>query len=164
MSRWQKACNGGRWANRIPYLKMRFCKTLVCVAYVTMILETWDFVFVPCWCLKGQLQCIFLKSRCNFGDQVSSAETSSMSQAPRYMKEIPARFCMFFGIRQFVLDPFKEIHMRFTALWIFRFFFGMVLLGTYHIYRFIYTYIIHVVYIYIGLSTCSMQGLRKSYQ
>ena len=34
----------------------------------------------------------FLKSRCNFGDQVSLAETSSMSQAPRYMKEIPARF------------------------------------------------------------------------
>lgn len=43
----------------------------------------------------------------------------------------------------------------------FLFFFGMVLLGTYHIYRFIYIYIyIHVLYRYI--STYSMQRLSKS--
>ena len=44
-------------------------------------------------------------------------------------------------IRQFVFDPFKEIHS-------FQFFFlaWFVLLGTYHIYRVVYIYI-HILYL-----------------
>lgn len=83
-----------------------------------------------------------------------------MSQAPRYMKEIPARFCMFLAIRQFVLDPFKEIHMRFIALWIFFFFFWH---GAFryisHLKIYIYTYMLLYIQVYLHI-----QSLSKSPQ
>lgn len=86
-----------------------------------------------------------------------------MSQAPRYMKEIPARFCMFLASRQFVLDPFKEIHMRFIALWIFCFFLAwcfQVHITSKDIYIYIHT--CYYIYRYIYIFKASVNPPRPS--